>query len=136
MIEEAKTTKNPRPDDRLTLVGDGCFVIGPDGCSYHDEQEALHGHLRCRCGCGSPYEQHRFIVDCLKEFDGVDGVKAAGVSGIERLLEERPRMAAEFIAHVLNGEHLLDHGSSVYSSSLTELGRQHVELNLIPFEDG
>ncbi len=105
------------------------YLIGPDGCNHVTEGSALFAALECTCGCGCPEEQHEFIKDALGNFnrDGVAWESAGGVKGLEALVSAQPDKAAEFIAHVLSNERLIEYGGSVYGAWLTDRGRQYRE---------
>lgn len=110
------------------------FLIGPDGIHYTCEADGLFHDLGCTCGCGDPEEQHELIKDALRYFnrDGQDWAKAEGTSGLAKLVAERPDAAAEFIAHVLANERLIEYGGSVHGAWLSDRGRQFLESG--PYE--
>lgn len=126
------TKINPqRRSDRFVFKADETTreVIGPDGLPHLTEGSALFHSLGCTCGCGDPNEQHEFIKEALHNFDrkanGWEG--AAGVKGLEALVAAHPDRAAEFIAHVLASESLVEYGGSVYGAWLTDRGAQYME---------
>lgn len=108
-----------------TDPSNGCLV-GPDGCHYDTEAEAMYFSSFAACGCGCPELVHKLIVDCAKQFDG-DWPKP-GVDAIEQIVRERPDVVAEFIAHYLDADRITEHGSSVYGSWLTDRGKQYIEI--------
>jgi hypothetical protein len=109
------------------------MLVGPDGCHYDTEAEAMFYSRYAACGCGCPETIHKLLVDCAKQFDG-DWPKP-GVEGIEKIVRERPDIVAEFIGHYLNADGLAEHGSSVYGSWLTERGEQFIEVGTMPQMD-
>lgn len=113
------------------------MLIGPDGCHYETQQEAMYSSLGL-CGCGSPEEVHELIVSSLAAFDRDSlGYKCetSGVKLIEELVKSKPDVAAEFIAHFLSKEELTEHGGSVYGSWLTERGKQFLEIGPMKMDD-
>ena len=117
--------------------GSGDF-IAPDGIHYKTPQELMYSWGLDLCDCGRPSDVHAFLVDCLKCFDRgkshEEWVKAGGVERIAKIVTERPKAAAEFIAHFLEQRDLTEHGGSVYGSWLTDLGKQFIETG--PMDDG
>jgi hypothetical protein len=111
-----------------TDLATGC-VIGSDGHEHPSEANALFDGLETTCGCGQPEEQHDLIRDALKHFDrdGTDWNRSAGLPGLVKLVAERPEQAAEFIAHVLAHENLIEYGGAVGGGWLTGRGRQYME---------
>ncbi len=107
------------------------YLIGPDGCHYETQAEAMFYNLYASCGCGCPEDIHKLLVDCAKQFDG--DCPKPGVEGIEKIVKERPDVVAEFIGHYLNEDHLAEHGGSVYGSWLTDRGKQFIEIG--PMKD-
>lgn len=107
----------------------GC-VIGPEGCHYDTEAEAMYFDQLGLCGCGEPEEVHKFLVLACGYFDrDKHGFEAPyPVSKIADLVRANPDIAAEFIGHFLDKKHLLEHGGSVYGAWLTERGKQFVEI--------
>lgn len=105
------------------------LIIGSDGCHYPSEANALFHNLETTCACGQPEEQHTFIRDALKHFDrdGGDWNRSEGIPGLVKLVAERPEEAAEFIAHVLAHEALIEYGGSVGGAWLTGRGRQYLK---------
>jgi hypothetical protein len=108
----------------------GVYVT-PDGSYYNTPQEAQYFHVLDLCGCGDPYEVHAFLIECAKCFDRGNGdedwYKCGGVDAIQKLVAEKPDVAAEFIAHFLDQRGLTEHGGSVYGSWMTEEGRDFIE---------
>jgi len=106
----------------------GC-LIGPDGCHYDTEAEAMYFDQLGLCGCGCPSEVHKFLVEAAKAFDREGkGWEGAGVDLIKELIKSNPDAVAEFVAHFLNNRALLEHGANVYGAWLTERGKQFVEI--------
>lgn len=122
----------------LTRDEESGDFIAPDGIHYKTPQELMYHWGLGLCGCGRPNDVHAFLVDCLKCFDRGKGheewVKAGGVERIAKIVTERPKAAAEFIAHFLEQRDLTEHGGSVYGSWLTDLGKQFIETG--PMDDG
>jgi hypothetical protein len=112
----------------------GC-LIGPDGCHYENEHQAAHYALLKLCGCGLPEEAYNFCRDILACFDRrgchespptrewIDAQDAA-----ERIIKERPDLAAHVMAHLLTHLDLLEHGGSVGGSWLTDDGERIIDL--------
>lgn len=110
------------------------MLVGPDGCHYDTQAEAMYFNLKASCGCGRPDEVHAFLIECIKQFDG-DKWPKPGVDSIAKFVSERPDVAAEFIAHYLTSEALLEHGGSVYGSWLTDRGKQFIEIGPVVDRD-
>ena len=102
------------------------FLIGPDGAHYNNERSAMFYSLSASCGCGLPGEIHSLFIQFLKQFSE-EGTDASFFEVIE-FVKDKPEVAAEFIAHYLTQEGLLEHGNSVYGSWLTERGKQFLFL--------
>lgn len=102
-----------------------CFV-GPDDCHYESKSELMWYAVAQGCGCGDPSEGHKLLVDCLSQFSG-DHPKP-GIPAIQKIIEARPDVAAEFIAHFFDHIGLTEHGGSVYGSWLSPLGEQFIEI--------
>lgn len=102
-------------------------LVGPDGCHYDSEQEAMYFSLKASCGCGNPCGVHGFLIQCLRQFE-TDAWPKPGVEGIKKVLLEHPDIAAEFIAHYLSSEDFTEHGGSVYGSWITDRGKQFIEI--------
>ena len=108
------------------------MLLGPTGCHCEDDEKPsamYYGQLDL-CGCGSPRCVHKLMVDCAKTFedDLMYDPMLGRVNGIEQIVKDRPEIVAEFIAHFLNQKDILEHGGSVYSSWLTERGKQFIEI--------
>lgn len=109
------------------------MLIGPDDCHYDTEAEAMYFNLKASCGCGRPCDVHHFLIDSLRQFEGENFPKP-GVDAIKEVILKNPDIAAEFVAHYLSGEGLMEHGGSVYGSWLTDRGKQFIEIG--PMRDG
>ena len=104
------------------------MLIGPDGCHYDTEAEAMYFSLGL-CGCGCPENVHEFLVDCAKAVQaGTETREYDSIRAIEALIKNKPDVVAEFIGHFLDSKELTEHGSSVYGAWLTERGKQFVEI--------
>jgi hypothetical protein len=136
MLIIAGTTEEPKKPtyqersghfDFKTDPANGC-IIGSDGCHYPSEANALFHCLETTCGCGQPEEQHTLIREALKHFNRTSGSwdSVEGMPGLVKLVASNPEAAAEFIAHVLAHESLLEYGGSVGGSWLTDRGRQYM----------
>jgi hypothetical protein len=75
------------------------------------------------CGCGRPYEVESFVVKLLELQKGKnlkdiqDAIKATD-----------PDIVFELIFHLLENKGFVEHGFSVYGSSLTDKGNRFLEL--------
>lgn len=105
-------------------------LVGPGGCHYDTEAEAMYYDVLDGCGCGDPEAVHAFAIECVQQFAEGGGRKLGGVLDA---VKADPESAAELIAHVLTNANLLEHGSSARCSWVTELGKQFIELG--PFLD-
>jgi len=124
----------PRPDPRARLVFNtdpsNDMLVGPGGCHYDTEAEIMYFDHLGLCGCGNPADVHKFLVDACETFDrDTHGYKGDGpIEKITGLVQENPEIVAEFVAHFLDQRNFLDHGSSVYGSWLSDLGKQFIEI--------
>ena len=107
-------------------------LIGPDGCHYDSEARAMYFDQLKLCGCGMPSEVHRVLAEAASCFDRdkVGWSPETGVTGVAEIVKANPDVVAEFIGHFLEDRALLEHGSSVYGSWLTERGKQFVEIGV------
>lgn len=83
------------------------------------------------CGCGNPYAIMILVCQILHAFaDDESWGKIVPRSEIEKvypfMADEGP--AFEFILHTLDKMELIDHGSSIFGSSLTESGEHLFEM--------
>jgi len=117
-----------------TDPANGC-LIGPDGCHYDNEHQAAHFGVLHLCGCGCPEDAYNFCRDALMAFDRRgchdtpptrQWIDAEGA--VEKLVRERPDHAAHVISHFLSHLKLLEHGSSVGGSWLTDDGERIVDM--------
>jgi hypothetical protein len=111
------------------------FLIGPDGCHYDNEHQAAHFGLLRLCGCGSPEDAYNFCREALACFDRRgchdkppkrDWINAE--DALKKLIQDRPDDAAHVLAHLLTHLGLLEHGSSVGGSWLTDNGARIVDM--------
>lgn len=137
-IAAIEFTSIPMPDNMIQEDGSPWAYawVGPDGIEYETKQQAMFGSLQCGCGCGNSAEVHTFIIECVKQFKSRKDSdwKSSGVYGIKALMLANPDIAAEFIGHVLNGEHLLEHGGSVFGSWPTPRGEQFIAIGSMEHE--
>jgi len=108
-------------------------VVGQDGCHYDSEAEAMYYSLGL-CGCGCPEEVHALMIDCLRQFAG-DVWPKPGIDAIAKIVQEKPTVVAEFIAHFLAKCDLTEHGGSVYGCWLSERGKQFIECGPMKEEE-
>ena len=105
-------------------------LIGPDGCHYENEADAMYyGQLQL-CGCGCPEEIHKFLLDCMA-LRKDDYPNIIDYEKIEQLIQEKPDVVAEFVLHFLDQKEVIEHGGSVYGSWLTKRGQQMLEIGPI-----
>jgi hypothetical protein len=104
------------------------MLIGPDGCHYMNEHQAAHFGLLGLCGCGSPEDSFNFCRDVLVCFDRRGEEWVSAEDAISVLVSNRPEIAAHVLAHLLTNLNLIEHGSSVGGSWLTENGQRIVDL--------
>ena len=105
----------------------GC-LIGPGGGHHDSEAEAMYYDQIRLCGCGCPEEVHKFLLDCMSARRNeliLDHEK------VIELIKIHPDVVAEFVLHFLGDRELTDHGGSVYSSWLTERGKQVLEIGVM-----
>jgi len=115
--------------DRFEFKDDeknGCLV-GSDGCHYDNKKEAIYFAEIGLCGCGNPEDVHKFLLDCMKATDGniIDYKK------VSKLISDNPDTVTQFVLHFLDSISFTEHGSSVYGSWLTDLGKQAIEIGSI-----
>jgi len=106
------------------------MMIGPDGCHYDTEAEAMYFGQTVGCGCGNPEEVHQFLINCSSAFDRDEKGWGyhSGIDEIKDVISSNLDICAEFIGHYLNDAHIAEHGGSVFGSWLTERGKQFVEI--------
>lgn len=108
------------------------MLVGPDGCHYEKEAEALYFGQLGLCGCGCPSDIHKILIDCLSannnEFECIVDYKK-----IVEIVKNNPETIAELILHFLDSKGLTEHGSSVYGSWITKRGEQFVKVG--PIDD-
>ncbi len=107
------------------------MLIGMDGCHYNTEGEAFYYGQLGGGGSGKPKEVHQFILNLLSlaknEYDVIDYDKAIN------LIKGDAESAYQFIFNALSDRNVIEYGSSVYGSWLTERGDQMLEAG--NFED-
>ncbi|MDY6857563.1 MAG: hypothetical protein SWO11_23240 [Thermodesulfobacteriota bacterium] len=109
---------------------DSGLVIGPKGCHYCSEAEAMYYDQIGLCGCGQPENVHKFLLDCMAATRD-DHDLIIDYSKIIEIVKSRPEVVAEFVLHFLDDCNLTEHGSSVYGSWLTERGKQVLEIGVM-----
>lgn len=106
------------------------MLIGPNGCHYESEAEAMYYDQLELCGCGRPEEVHQFLLDCMgakcDEHENIIDYKK-----IVELVKSKPEVVSEFVLHFLDNRQLLEHGSSVYASWPTGIGEQFLEIGVM-----
>lgn len=112
----------------------GC-LIGPDGCHYENEHQAVHYGLLKLCGCGSPEDAYNFCRDVLACFDrrGCHDTPPTkewimAEDAVAAIIKARPDQAAHVIAHLLTHLDLIEHGGSVGGSWLKNDGERIIDL--------
>jgi hypothetical protein len=100
---------------------------------YANEHQAAHYRLLKLCGCGSPVEAYNFCRDALACFDRRSTPQnwIGAENALKELIQARPDHAAHVLAHLLTNLTLLDHGSSVGGSWLTDSGERIIDLGPI-----
>jgi hypothetical protein len=113
------------------------MLIGPAGCHYENERQAMYFDQLGFCGCGNPADQHVFVAKCLEAFDRekTGWEPGTGLDKIAALVIENPEEAAYFIAYALDKVDLIEHGGSVGGSWLTDRGKQFLEIGPMTEED-
>lgn len=114
------------------------YLIGPDGCHYVNEHQAIHYGLLKLCGCGCPEDAYNFCRDTLACFDRRgchdepptrDWINAE--DSLKELVLKRPDDAAHVLAHLLTHLDLLEHGGTVGGSWLTDNGARIVDMGAV-----
>jgi len=110
-------------------------VKGPDGTTYDTEAAWFYFSQFGLCGCGDPERVHEFLLNCMAarsdEYPNIIDVQK-----VQKLAAENNEIIAEFIMHYLDSCDLIEHGSSVYGSWLTDRGKQALEIGPMKDEDG
>ena len=110
------------------------MLIGPSGCHYDTEGEAMYYDQIGLCGCGSPTEVHKFLLDCMAaRADNYDNL--IDLKKVQKIIEERPDIVAEMVVHFLDSRDLVEHGTSVYGSWPTDRGKQVLEIGVMEEEN-
>lgn len=90
------------------------------------------------CGCGSPNEVKNFLFNLLENHRKYKDseITYEEMAGSRKTLIQSsdPDIVFEIIFHTFENSKLLEHGGSVYSSWLTEEGREFLKL-LSEFKD-
>jgi hypothetical protein len=100
-----------------------------NGLEFDTKQEALYFGVLGLCGCGNPDQVHELLIECLETFEPYE----YGLQKLVAVVKEKPEIVAEFIAHFLDKFYLIEHGSNVYGSWLTEEGRDFIEAGPVDF---
>lgn len=113
---------------------DNGMLIGPKGCHYNSEAEAMYYDQIGLCGCGRPEDVHKFLLDCMSANNDhytnlIDHKK------VIELIKAKPEVVAEFVLHFLDDREITEHGSSVYGSWLTERGKQVLNVGVMNEDD-
>lgn len=122
--------------DWLQRAPENGMLVGPDGCHYENEHQAMHFAVLGLCGCGDTTGAYNFCRSVVACFDRrgvhddpptrpwIDAEKA-----VAEIIKADPEMAAHVIAHLLDARRsLLEHGSMVGSSWLDENGVRLVDM--------
>lgn len=122
--------------DKFSRDPDSGMLVGPDGCHYENEHKVhLHAVLNL-CGCGNPVEAYNFCRDALILFDRRgNGPWIDAEEALRELIAAKPDVAAHVFAHVLTHLKVLEHGSTVGGSWLTDKGAAIVDLRAMTEED-
>jgi hypothetical protein len=112
----------------------GC-LIGPDGCHYANEHQAMHFAVLGLCGCGDTTGAYNFCRSVIACFDrrGVHDNPPtrqwiSAEAAIAEIIKADPEMAAHVIAHLLDRNKLLEHGGVISGSWLAENGIRLVDM--------
>lgn len=106
---------------------DNGMLIGPDGCHYDNEAEAMYYDQIKLCGCGNPESVHKFLINCMAATKDDFG-ELLDHGKIVKLIKLDPETVAQFVLHFLDDRGLTEHGSSVFGSWLTARGKQVLEI--------
>jgi len=106
------------------------MLIGPNGCHYDSESEAMYYDQIGLCGCGCPEDVHKFLLDCMSS-KNENYPNLIDYKKVVELIKSQPEVVAEFVLHFLDNRGLTEHGSSVYGSWLTERGEQVLEIGVM-----
>ena len=101
-------------------------TIDSNGCHYESEAKAMYFYALGLCGCGRPVDVHQMLIDVLKCID-----TGKRLDAVAELVKQKPDVVAEFIGHFLEDKGMTEHGSSVYSSWLSERGKQFIDIGPI-----
>lgn len=128
---------NMRPGD-LVDIPDGAFlnsqnrieftpdplggVIDPEGCHCESESDAVMHYLVGSTG-GFRDDVFAFVASVLRDVGTGHG---DGLRGIAEIIQRDPRIAAEFVANVLEHGNLIECAGFVYWT--TPRGKQWVEI--------
>lgn len=105
------------------------MIVGPDGCHYESEQEAVYFSQFGLCGCGRPNSVHKFLISCL-EATNDDYPNILDANKIQSIIENNPDIVSEFVLHYLDSVSVVEHGGSVFGCWLTERGKQVLEIGV------
>ena len=94
-------------------------------------QDIIFGDL-CLCGCGEPEATLQMILEYLnleKIYRNDDMEYEVYKDLKEEFIENYKEYLFLYMLYVLNENEILDHGSSVYASWLTDKGKRLLELS-------
>lgn len=111
------------------------MLIGPDGCHYTTEREAYHFAVLKLCGCGNPEGAYNFCREVLTAFDRREKPWINAQEVITKIVAADPELAGHVIAHLFDHLGLLEHGTNIGGSWLTELGATIVDAGAITEEE-
>ena len=109
---------------------DNGMLVGPDGCHYNTEAEAMYYGQIGLCGCGRPEDVHEFLILCLSAKRD-DYPSLIDFKKIAEIIKDDPEVVAEFVLHFLDLRNMTEHGGSVYGSWLTDRGKQVIEAGVM-----
>lgn len=110
----------------LKRAPNGVGVFDSEKLHYDTIDEYLRITIFGLCGCGSNGVED-FAYDALRACDRKINGERPPAEALRLLVESKPELAAEFILHMLDHLGLTDHGSSVFGSWPSGLGREVME---------
>lgn len=112
MLKKGKKIKTLLKDNYEFCMG----YIDKEGYHYDSAQELLQSYLLNICSCGRPIDNYNFCIDVL-----------SNIININSVIKDKSWEATIFLINDLNKQELLEHGSSIGSSWLTDEGKKRVE---------
>lgn len=126
MSAERETMKNITEWGRdLKTDPSNEMLLGPDGCHYDNAVQAYYFGVLKFCGCGRPEDVLTLLRDALAAYCIADWDEKKGA--VDALLPMSCPISLNY-KYWLDSLGLIEHGSSVYGSWITDHGKAVLKL--------